>query len=302
MKKIINRMALCSLITVVIFSQFNNSDLFAETAKIYVKPEDMKLDNIVKRNEIEKYYSEYKKIERIVFGKKIEIKLFKVLDENNSLFFDGCPYYFAEVSADDVKKYEELGRYVGEDVVSFLEKPENIICLGVHMGGSSSGALKLLSLEKETFLVSIGFIENIEKSDAGENIFYNNNRIFESTPYFAHCCFPSIKEYYRIEKAKLVLDCRVKISEAEIDRLIQRIAEYSKDIPGDNELLKIIVEKYLYYRIVEKEKEGWEKLKKDLCFYNDKYIWLGTKDKKEINEIVKTLKDRIDSYDKYNKK
>ena len=58
-------------------------------------------------------------------------------------------------------------------------------------------------------------------------------------------------------------------------------------------------------RFIDKEKEGWEDLKKELHFYNDKYFWLGgdyTEDKKiEISKIEIELREQIDSYDRYNK-
>lgn len=269
------------------------------------KKDNMNLESIAGRNEINKYYAEVKTINQEVSGSNIEIKLYKIKDDKNSILHDRCPYCFAEISAGNVLKYQALGRYLIEEPVIFLKKPENILCLHYEWGGtgSASRGYFLLSLEKDTLLENIGVIKNISKETGEDHIFYNWNNIFESTKYFSHADSPGIREYFKIQKAKLFKDNKSKFYEEEVTRLQKEIAEYPKEKPreyisGKDSLLHKIITKYLYNRFMDKEKEGWEALKKELHFYGDTYFQLDgdfTKDKKiEIKNLEADLRRLID--------
>ena len=276
------------------------------------KRDNMSLESIASNNEIDKYYAEVRTIKRETANNIIEIKIFKIRDENNSLIFDRCPYYFAEVSTSKIKKYQALGRYLNEEPVLFLENPENILCLNFESRGTGSGnrGYYLFSLEKDTLIQNIGVIGRIGKRAGEKTVFYNWNNIFEITKYFSHASSPGIMEYYKIQKAKLVKDTESKYYEAEIEKLQKEIGAYPKEKlveyknPEDL-LLNKIIRKYLCFRFIDKEKEGWEVLKKDLHFYNDTYFSMDgdfTKDKQiEISKIEADLRRQIDEYDKNNK-
>lgn len=271
------------------------------------KTDNMSLESITGRNESNKYYVEVKTINKDVSNNSIEIKIFKIKDDKNSLLYDRCPYCFVEISTGTIKKYQALGMRMNEEPVLFLEIPENILCLRYEMGGTGTGnrGLYLYSLEKETLLQKIGQVGGVSKKSDGEKVFYNWNNIFEITKYFSHADSPGIREYYKIQKAKLIKDNKSIFYEEEVARLQKEIAEYQKGKPkeyisGKDSLLNKIITKYLYFRFMDKEKDGWEVLKKELHFYGDTYFQLDgdfTKDKKiEINKLEADLRRQIDEY------
>lgn len=182
-----------------------------------------------------------------------------------------------------------------------------VLCIQNPNGGNcwNCSPWYVISLDKETYLKNLGKVSQIKDidKDGVDDLIEYEDMWEDGLGWFCHADALGAKICYKIDNGRLVADT-VKNSEYwnnEIRELNKQINILSRKIPRNatadtvrlmqgyrDSLLHAILEKFLRYRLLGQSAKGWDQLRKNLRYHDDKYFFFTFTS--PMNEEIKTGK------------
>ena len=223
--------------------------------------------------------------------------------------YDEIPGSVVVVRSENKDIVLNIDRYIPLQEITYkIPKTDwPVLCIQNPNGGNCWNCRPwyVISLDKETYLKNLGKVSQIKDidKDGVDDLIKYEDMWEDGLGWFCHADALGAKICYKIDNGRLVADT-VKNSEYwnnEIRELNKQINILSRKIPRNatadtvklmqgyrDSLLHAILEKFLRYRLLGQSAKGWDQLRKDLRYHDDKYFFFTFAYPK--NEEVKTGK------------
>jgi hypothetical protein len=181
-----------------------------------------------------------------------------------------------------------------------------IICIPDPSGGNGWNANPwyVVSLEQQSFLKKVGKVARVGDYDGdGTEDLIRYEDIWEGgLEWFCHAGAPGAIICYRVEDGRLVRDAARNAQrwKSEIDRFDARIRVESEKVsvdgqveivePIDSDLLRVILGKFLRFRLLDEIEKGWQELHNNLRHRDEQYFFFTYSDAKRDDAEPKTRK------------
>lgn len=195
-----------------------------------------------------------------------------------------------------------------------------ILCICNPNGGNcwNCSPWYVLSLEEKSFLENLGKVSAIWEYKIGDVQLIKYEDIWEGgLGWFCHVSAPGAIIYYQVEHGKLVPDVakntqhwmnEIKQLDVQIEAMSEEISK-DTDVeilePRESPLLRLILIKFLRYRLLGESEKGWKELQKDLRRCDDQYFFFYLLPPKgdmtvrmgrwAIEGVEKTVKESLES-------
>jgi hypothetical protein len=268
---------------------------------------NMKQEHILESDSLffEIYYLTSNKPDTI-YAKQVFFKLYNMKDtakEYGIIYLDNVPRNVIVINS--LEKEIKLPVMIQWDMkqVEYIvpNTIDSILCVKTPYGGNgwNDNPYTVISLQTDNYLKDLGKISNIEDVDNdGFDELINYENIWESgLGLLCHASSPSINIIMDIkgEEIKPDIESHKELYKNEIDRIDFEIKNYSQNREDGENLLKIILQKFLIYRLLGETDTAWEEFDKDIMHYDNEFFFLYSLRKPELDKIsIKEIKGKIE--------
>ena len=244
----------------------------------------------------------------IICDKEIELELYNK-KYKELIYHENIPSSIIVAKGDSKEIKIPISSYRPLDKIRYIipKTHESILCIENPSGGNGWNAHPeyVISLEHKHFFKNPGQVSgvrDIDKDGIDELIRYDD--IWElGLGYLCHADAPGARIILSIEKNKIVPDISNNINyyQDEIVRINSEIKKFPKGVPREmnQQLLSLILQKFLIYRLLGNIEKGWEEFNKDIRHHDDKFFYLyegqrkGGLDKIPISEIKNKMSESL---------
>jgi hypothetical protein len=246
--------------------------------------------------------------------------------ESGLVYFEEAPGIVVVSSADKrvilkMDAYVSLAKKIRYKIPKITPP---ILCICNPNGGNcwNCSPWYVLSLEGKSFLENLGKVSAVWEYKTGDVQLFKYEDIWEGgLGWFSHVSAPGAIIYYQVEHGKLVPDVSKNTQHwrNEIKQFDVRIEAMSEEISKDTEvevleprespLLRLILFKFLRYRLLGDSEKGWKELRKDLRQCDDQYFFFHLLPPKgdmkvrmgrwPIEAIEKTVKESLENAQRF---
>jgi len=228
---------------------------------------------------------------------------------NELLNYDNIPHSIITIKSNNKLARIGLSQYEPAKELSYKIPNSKTPVLAIQdtTGGNcwNCRLFHIIGLDDKYFLNNIATVTHmgdIDKDGADDFIRYDD--IWEGgLGLLSHADSPGAIIILTLNEGKILPDIRHHIPyyQSEIKRLTSEINKYPKSIPPEKtRLLSRILEKFLIYRLLGDEENGWREFNKDIRHYDSDYFYLAESlrtrgvDKIPISDIIHRMKTSLE--------